>query len=204
MGKPDNIEIVQGVPLMEFFRERIQNAFARKHLAASPMTEFYLTNMLNDFRKADAFFQREEGESREEALALLLLKAIDANLNTKIRYLKRLGDISLYTAGFFKERVRIKKTVDLHYYIRMGGGAYLNLATILENDNTFSGLYTELAQLFPHLVEVLTFVARKDLGKSNKELIDLYEKWLATGDTSLEELLNQAGIPTTHSLPDKT
>ena len=138
------------------------------------MTEFYLTNMLNDFRKADAFFQREEGESREEALALLLLKAIDANLNTKIRYLKRLGDISLYTAGFFKERVRIKKTVDLHYYIRMGGGAYLNLATILENDTTFSGLYTELAQLFPHLVEVLTFVARKDLGKNNKKLIDLY------------------------------
>lgn len=196
MKRSDNTAVLQQIPLLEFFRERIQAALAYQQLTASTMAEFYLANLLSEFKKTEKLFQNEGGKLQEETLSLLLAKAIESDLTTKIRILKRLGDISLYTAGFFKERVRNKKMVGLHYYVRMGGGAYHNLALMLDNDNTFSELYSELAQLFPRLVNVLTFISTQTGEKTNKDLIVLYEKWLATGDTSLEGILNKAGIPT--------
>lgn len=195
MQRSDNTTILQQVPLLEFFRDRVREALNHHQLTAAPMTEFYLANLLSEFKKSETLFNTDEGEPREEVLALMLAKAVESDSTTRIRMLKRLGDISLYTAGFFKPRVE-NKLVGLRYYIRMGGGAYHNLASILESDSTFSGLYTELAQLFPHLVNALTFVSTQASPKTNKRLIDLYEQWLATGDTSLEGILNDAGIPT--------
>lgn len=183
------------VPLTEFFRERVSQAIANQQVAASSLTEFYLVNLLEEFRKSEKLFEQKGTKMLEKPLALILAEAIQGDSQTKIRSLKRLGDISLYTAGFFAERIK-RKLVDLDYYIRMGGGAYSNLSSILSHQKTFAELYSELSQLFPSLVDVLSEVAIKTHWKSNADLLKLYEHWLATGNEQLEKMLNEQGIQT--------
>lgn len=189
-------ETLLNVPLAEYFKGRVQKALLNQQIQTSDLLEFYLVNLLEDFRKTEKVFEKEGEALMEKPLALLLAKAVDGDLNTKIRTLKRLGDLSLYTAGFFKESLR-RKPVGIHYYVRMGGGAYGSLAAILSPQKTFAELYGELAQLFPNLVNVLSEVAGTAEWKTNRDLLKLYEQWLATGDAHLESLLTQEGIPLT-------
>lgn len=188
-------ELLKHVPLEEFFKERVGVALANKQIAASSILEFYLVNLLKEFRKTEKLFEMEGSKMFEKPLALLLIEAIEGDVHTKIRCLKQLGDVSLYTAGFFGSRIR-KKPVDIHYYIRMGGGAYGNLSSILCGQKTFAELYAELAQLFPNLIEVLAEVATATHWQTNRDLLKLYERWLETGDQTLETLLNKEGIQT--------
>lgn len=186
---------IKQVPLTEFFKERVQTALIKHRVEATPTCEFYLVNLLQEFRKTEKLFEQQGSEMTEKPLALILAKAASGDRNTKIRCLKQLGDVSLYTAGFFGERVR-RRSVGVRYYIRMGGGAYSHLSSILLGQKTFAELYSELATLFPNLVEVFSEVASSDKWKSNRDLLRLYERWLETGDTYLEELLQQEGIQT--------
>ena len=195
MGPRDKQPLLQEVPLTEFFRERVQTALARQQLAASALTEFYLVNLLQEFRKTEKLFEQQGSQMAEKPLAILLAEAVAGNLQTKIRCLKQLGDVSLYTAGFFGERIK-RKLIDIRYYIRMGGGAYSNLAGILSNQKTFAELYGELSQLFPSLVDVLAEVAVHSHWQTNRDLLKIYERWLATGNEALEKLLNEEGIQT--------
>lgn len=195
MSVKDDKVLLKEVPLTEFFRERVSQAIARQQVAASAFIEFYLVNLLQEFRKSEKLFEQRGSQMFEKPLALLLAEAVQGNLQTKIRCLKRLGDISLYTAGFFAERIK-RKLVDLDYYIRMGGGAYSNLSSILSHQKTFAELYAELSQLFPNLVEVLTEVSLKTHWKTNADLLKLYERWLETGNEQLEKMLQEQGIQT--------
>lgn len=195
MGADDKKVLLKEVPLPEFFRERVQTAMAKQRLAASALAEFYLVNLLQEFRKTEKLFEQRGSQMAERPLALLLAEAVEGDLQTRIRRLKQLGDVSLYTAGFFGERIK-HKPVDINYYIRMGGGAYSNLAGILSNQKTFAELYGELSQLFPSLVDVLADVAVSGHWQTNADLLKLYERWLATGSESLEKLLNEEGIQT--------
>lgn len=186
-------KLVPGISLTEFFKERVEKAFAHRRINASGVLSFYLVNLLQEFRKTEKLFEVQGSKMFEKPLALILADAVKSDTNTRIRSLKQLGDVSLYTAGFFTDRVR-KKPVGLHYYIRMGGGAYSNLAGILARQKTFAELYQELALQFPNLVGVLSEVATNLQWKSNGDLLKLYEKWLATGNSQIETLLKDAGI----------
>ena len=182
------------VPLAEFFRERVQQALTTHNIAASPHLEFYVVNLLGDFKKSEALFVNQGAKIMEQPLALLLAKAVDGDGATKIRCLKKIGDIALYTAGFFSECVQKKLSLD--YYVQMGGGAYSNLSGILTTQKTFAELYQELSQLFPDLVKVLADIAIASDQKTPQDLIRLYERWLATGNDTLRKTLEQAGINT--------
>lgn len=195
MSLEDKKLLLKEIPLTEFFRERVQTAMARQQLAASALTEFYLVNLLQEFRKTEKLFEEQKGQMDEKPLALLLAEAVGGNLQTRIRCLKKMGDVSLYTAGFFRERIN-RKLVGIGYYIRMGGGAYSNLASILSGQKTFAELYGELSQLFPSLVEVLAEVSVSTHWKTHADLLKIYERWLATGNEALEKTLNEEGILT--------
>lgn len=195
MGPKDNQPLLKEVPLTEFFRERVTQAMARKQVAASAVLEFYLVNLLEEFRKSERLFEQKGSRMFEKPLALLLAEAIEGDVQTKIRGLKKLGDLSLYTAGFFPERIK-RKPVAIGYYIRMGGGAYSHLSGILSHQKTFAELYAELSQLFPNLVEVLAEVALTTQWKTASDLLKLYERWLETGNEQLEKMLQEEGIQT--------
>lgn len=186
-------KLIPGTSLTEFFKERVERALAHRRINASSVLAFYLVNLLQEFRKTEKLFESQGSKMFEKPLALILADAVKSDANTRIRCLKQLGDVSLYTAGFFTDRVR-KKSVGLHYYIRMGEGAYSNLAGILARQKTFAELYQELASQFPGLVGVLGEVATNLHWKSNSELLKLYEKWLATGNAQIAGLLKEAGI----------
>ncbi|OGQ04364.1 MAG: hypothetical protein A3F82_04545 [Deltaproteobacteria bacterium RIFCSPLOWO2_12_FULL_44_12] len=193
-------KLLQQVPLVDFFRERVQSALTNQQVAASEFTEFYLVNLLQEFRKSEKLFEQDGSKMQEKTLALLLSKAIHGDATTKIRCLKHLGDISLYTAGVFGESIK-GKLVDIDYYIGMGGSAYSSLSDMLTHQKTFAGLYGELSKLFPNLVTVLSEVATTSGWASNQDLLRLYERWLATGNGHLEEMLHKAGILTTDKDP---
>lgn len=187
--------LLKQIPLMEFFKERVETALNHQNIEASPDCEFYIVNLLQEFKKSEKLFEKQGTELTEKPLALLLANAHEGNTQTKIRLFKHIGDISLYTAGFFRERLK-KKSVGVPYYIRMGKSAYGGLATILGRQKSFAGLFAELSTLFPNLIEVLSEVALHREWKSNSDLLRLYEKWLNTRSAQLETLLNKEGIPT--------
>lgn len=187
--------LLKETPLSEFFMERIQKALVNQQVAISSELEFYLVNLLQEFKKTEKLFEQSGSKMAEQPLALLLAQAVDGDWPTKIRCLKKIGDISLYTAGFFSDSVK-RKLVSLDYYIRMGGGAYSHLSGLLNRQKTFSQLYGELSNLFPHLVDVLSEVALAKHWQTNGDILKMYEKWLATGNTHLEALLKKEGILT--------
>ena len=189
------MKLLEQVPLIDFFRGRVQAALARHQVQTSDILEFYLVNLLQDFRKTEKLFEKQGSEMAEKPLALILAEAVEGDTHTRIRCLKKLGDVSLYTAGFFGERV-CRRAITLNYYIRMGGGAYQSLAQMLYNQKTFSELYGELSKLFPNLVSVLSEVAQATHWNTDRDLLKLYERWLATGDQQIANLLHQAGIQT--------
>ncbi len=191
-------KLLAQVPLLEFFKERVGQALVHQRVPASVFTEFYLANLLQEFKKTETLFEKEGDKMSQKPLAFILAEAAMANIHTKIRCLKKLGDVSLYTAGFFGESIR-RKIIDIDYYIKMGCSAYTSLAAMLQNEKTFGELYLELAKLFPNLVDVLAEVASTSESQTNENLLKIYERWLATGDEHLENLLKKAGI----AIPDR-
>jgi hypothetical protein len=104
-----------------------------------------------------------------------------------------LGDVSLYTAGFFGDSLK-RKIIDRDYYIQMGGTAYSTLSQLLSYQKTFSELYAELSLRFRPLVDVLSEVATTKELSTNQDLLKIYERWITTGDDHWETLLKKAGI----------
>src|SRR3990167_6957859 len=125
-------KLLQQVPLVDFFRERVQSALTNQQVAASEFTEFYLVKLLQEFRKSEKLFEQDGSKIQKK---------------------------------------------------------------------TFAGLYGELSKLFPNLVTVLSEVATTSGWASNQDLLRLYERWLATGNGHLEEMLHKAGILTTDKDP---
>jgi len=193
-------KVVSDTNLTEFFRERVQETMTRQQVPASQLLEFYLVNLLQEYKKSEKLFEKEGTQVVEKPLALLLAQALDGDLNTRILYLKKLGDSALYVAGFFAESIR-RKLVDLDYYIKMGGGAYQSLSLILRPQKTFSELYDELALRFSDLVEVIGEIANRSQCQTNRDILKIYERWLQTGDAHLEDLLKEAGINTVETQP---
>ncbi len=174
----------------EYFRELIIEALGRQKLSTKPETEFYLVNLMNEFMKAD--------KVKSEALAIMLKDALEQPLpQARNAKLKQIGDVSLYTAGFFQDSLN-RKLVDVDYYIEIGGAAYQQVA-YQSGDEIFRTLYQELAQKFGAFVEVLAEVSDKTSCRTEKDLLRLYEVWIRTRSERAAKALQLAGI-----LPNQT
>lgn len=179
--------------LKEFFRGLLTQASGHQGVRLGEGAEFYLVNLLSEFAAADKLFARDEesGGAREEALALLYHRAQLAPKEERIRQLRRLGDVSLYTAGFFGDALR-ERPVGPDYYIRMGGTAYGEVAHLAPGGS--SGVYAELGAKFAALVEVLAEIAARGLVAHGAEgALRVYETWSRTGSESLQRVLVEAG-----------
>lgn len=91
----------------------------------------------------------------------LLQKGLDSDGWVGKEYLKVTGDLALFISGIFPDSLDSKRTAySLGYYIDVGRTAYENLRT---------ELFTELADKFPQVVDILNDVSvRIDL--TNKDL----------------------------------
>ena len=98
---------------------------------------------------------------RLKPLALMLCEALEAPTpSARNHCLQRLGDVSLFIAGFFAQGFAAK-LIDIDYHIAMGGRAYGTLAesTAQGRGRVLAAVFAELAQKFQPLVDALNEVS---------------------------------------------
>jgi hypothetical protein len=185
-------ELVTTPSLKEFFKALLLQVTAQQHVELADVTEFYLVNLLAEFAASEKLFTRsEDGRKEVEPLAILYYRALQQQREEKIRTLRRLGDVSLYRAGFFSSSLR-QATTGPEYYIQMGGSAYRQVAALAQG--AFAVVYRELWQKFRPLVEVLEEMAARGMASRPSGTLKVYETWLRTKSNRLERILVDAGV----------
>jgi hypothetical protein len=194
--------LVSGASLKEFFKVLLEQVIHRQHVEIAQSTEFYLVNLLSEFAFTDKLFTEDvDGRKEAEPLALLYHRAIQQEREERIRTFRRLGDVSLYRAGFFAGSLR-DGPVGPDYYIQMGGAAYGQVAD-LSRSAGFADVYRELCVKFQALVEVLEEISARGLASSGPEgALKVYETWARTGNNKLERVLVDAGLVVPKGLPN--
>lgn len=188
--------LVAGETLKEFFRGLLGEVLNRRRVAIAEPTEFYLVNLLSEFMFAENLFTEEEADGRKDQapLAVLYARALQQERVERIRTLRKLGDVSLYKAGFFPQSLRERSAVGPDYYIQMGGAAYAQVAD-LSPTGGFAAVYRELSRMFRAVVEVLEEIAARGMVANGPAgALKVYESWVRTGSDRLEKVLVDAGL----------
>lgn len=174
-----------------FFHELVTSAMENQQVQTKPEAEFYLVNLLNQFMTSENLV--------EQPLALMVKDALEEPVpQQQMQRFRRLGDVSLYVAGYFQDSLN-RKLVDVDYYIDMGGTAYKQVAVRTEEE-LLREVYQELSEKFASFVDVLAEVSDKTTPKrSEKDLLRLYEVWVRTKSERAAKALQEAGI-----LPNET
>jgi hypothetical protein len=183
--------------LREFFHDSVQHALHHQHVAVDDHTEHYLVNVLTTFARSDALYEQTENGATLKPLALMLADAADAPSSEHRRQtLQRMGDVSLFMAGFFSHSFA-RKLVDIDYHIAMGGRAYSCLADNSRGQmrgGVLATVFAELAAKFQRLVDVLNDVAEMARPSTDRDTLRLYEVWLKTGSPRARQLLGEVGV----------
>ncbi len=196
-----NRMVVHVENLREFFWESVGCAMESNGVEANQDTAHYVVNLLTLFARSEAFHDPVDQEEQRKPLALMLADAIDApTIEQRLFGLQRLGDISLFIAGFFADDLQ-HSVVDLDYYISMGGGAYSSLSAQSRGTmkgRAFGAVFAELGEKFHCFVDVLNDVRNQAGSKSDADVLRQYEVWLKTGSERAARLLRAQGV---HPLP---
>jgi hypothetical protein len=183
--------------LREFFRDSVHDALTRQQVGVDAHTEHYVVNMLTMFSRSEALFERTPEGVRLRPLALMLAEAAAAPTpEHRSRALQRLGDVSLFVAGFFAHSFA-RKLVDIDYHVAMGGRAYGTLADSCGHGSwgrALGGVFAELAVKFQRLVDALNDVSEMSYRHSDRDLLRQYEIWLRTGSPRAREILERLGV----------
>jgi hypothetical protein len=185
--------------LREFFHDELQEALAHQHIAVEDQTEHYVVNLLTLFARSEQLFEPTADGVRLKPLAQMLCEALEApSALERERGLQRLGDVSLFIAGFFAHSFA-RKLVDIDYHIAMGGRAYGELAAGLSRRRhpVLGRVFEELASKFLPLVDALGEIADCARRYSQADILRLYELWLKTGSPRARALLQQLGVTAT-------
>ena len=196
-------EPVPGTPsidvrnLREFFRDSVHDALVRQHVEVEDHTEHYVVNLLTMFARSEALFEPTPDGPRLKPLALMLAEAASApSGEQRRRTLQRLGDVSLFVAGFLSHGFA-RKLVDVDYHIAMGGRAYGTLAEHRgagARGKALAGVFAEMAGKFQRLVDALNDVSEMSWRNTDRDVLRLYEVWLKTGSPRAHALLRELGV----------
>lgn len=179
--------------LMEYFRDLVREALSKRGPSKKEGVEFYLVNLLKEsVTAADLYGDAPEG-FKEQPLALLYLRATQADAALRVKLLKRLGDFSLFISGFFPESLS-RQLVDVNYYVQMGESAYGCLSAMLARRSALAEIFSELAGGFVSYMDILSEVSEKASVRKDTDLLRLYDLWIKTGSKRAAELLASEGI----------
>jgi hypothetical protein len=183
--------------LREFFHDAVGTALREQHVAVEDHTEHYVVNVLTMFARSEELYEQTAEGVRLKPLAHMLAQASEApSLQQRDAALRRLGDVSLFIAGFFAQSFA-RKLIDIDYHIAMGGRAYGTLADSARGTlrgQAFAAVFLELAQKFQKLVDVLNDVAEMSYTHSDKDILRQYEIWLKTGSPRAFGILRRLGV----------
>ncbi|HEX5421620.1 MAG TPA: hypothetical protein VFY39_16635 [Gammaproteobacteria bacterium] len=196
MRASSDVRVRPVASLTEFFKESVSTAMRKQGLDADDHTAYYVVNLLTLFARSEALHHGAEGPVFRP-LASMLAEAVEAPSAEQRNFaLQRLGDVSLFVAGFFGESLS-QKLVDLDYYVRMGGSAYGSLSENVRGSlrgRVFAAVFAELAAKFQDFVDVLSEVRDSARGSGDADVLRLYESWLRTGSKRAARLLRKLGI----------
>jgi len=185
--------ILVGQSAREWFREAVGEVLAARRLKVRQETEFYLVDLLTGFLASERLYvQNADGSVEAEPLAIILLKAMQAERHERAARLKRLGDTSLFVSGFFGDSLA-HSVVDAGYYRAMGERAYGALADA-ERGAALEALYAELAQRFEQFTDCFAEIAELSDLTSNRGLVRLYERFQLTRSERVAEKLRARGV----------
>jgi len=183
--------------LREFFHEAVQSALHKQRVAVDQHTEHYIVNVLTMFARSEELYEQTAEGVRLKPLAHMLADAVQAQTSQqRDQALRRLGDVSLFIAGFFAQSFA-RRLVDIDYHIAMGGQAYGTLAEnarVSIRSQAFAAVFAELAYKFQRLVDVLNEVAEVAHTHSDRDILRLYEIWMKTGSPRARGLLQKLGV----------
>ena len=182
--------------LKEFFKDSVAVAMERQGVAAEDHTAYYVVNLLTLFARCETLYEQSKTGPGLQPLALLLAEAAEArDRHTHNEVLRRVGDTSLFVAGFLGDGFE-RKLIDVDYYIDMGGAAYGSLSASVRgtiHGRAWGAVFSELAEKFREFVDVLAEI--RDSGSSAPfDLLRQYELWLRTGSRRAARLLREHGI----------
>jgi hypothetical protein len=188
---------VVAVPsLREFFRDCVHGTLVKQHVAVEEQTEQYVVNLLTLFARAERLHEDSGSGRRLKPLAMMLGEALEApSAAARNQALQRMGDVSLFIAGFFAQGFAAK-LIDIDYHIAMGGRAYGTLAeaTARGSQRVLAGVFAELAAKFQPLVDALNEISESSYRHTDRDVLRLYEVWLKTGSKRCYALLKRLGV----------
>jgi len=188
--------------LREFFRDALHGALLKQHLSVEDQTEHYVVNVLTLFARSEALYESTSEGLRLKPLVAMLCEALAAPAGTaeRLRTLQRLGDVSLFSAGFFAQGFAAK-LIDIDYHIAMGGRAYGALAQANSHGRTrvLGAVFAELSAKFQPLVDALHEVSEGAGPRSDGDILRLYEIWLKTGSARCYARLKDLGVDPTRA-----
>lgn len=175
-----------------FFGEAVDAALSRtaaREGDASKGARQYLVAVLADFAL-------KEPRTFEKPVTFLLDEALSSRPEERLEKLKSVGDGTLYVSGFFPEHLDARG-VDPSYVARIGSTAYGAASTLLAQGRDGTDLFGELARGFDRFVRVLRDVSDGLFAHRTKDatsVVQLYERWLKTGNDSLGRALAEQGL----------
>ncbi len=197
-SEPDS-RLLKVANLREYFHGALQSALANQHLSVEDQTEHYVVNLLTLFSRSEQLFEQTPNGVRIKPLVQMLAEALEAPTTLeRERGLQRLGDVSLFIAGFFAHSFA-RKLIDIDYHIAMGGRAYGTLAGGLCRGRrpVLGRVFAELASKFQPLVDALGEISDAARRYTQADVLRLYEIWLKTGSPRARTLLRGLGVEAT-------
>jgi hypothetical protein len=182
--------------LTEYFRDALDQALTHQHVSLDAHTAHYVVSLLTLYARTEVSHGDTRPGQRWVSLVDLLAQAADASTPLeRAAILQRLGDVSLFVAGFFAHGFE-RRLIDVDYHIAMGGRAYGTLAAAPGSGprRALSGVFGELAHKFQSVVDAIGEISDTARVWSSKDILRLYELWLKTGSPRARGLLQQLGV----------
>ncbi|MBT8082762.1 MAG: hypothetical protein KJO56_10095 [Gammaproteobacteria bacterium] len=183
--------------LLDYFRTSIDTVISDQGVEVNADATHYVVNLLTLFSRSEELYEDDGENVGLKPLALMLADASDASsVEQRNQTLQRIGDVALFVSGFFADSLA-DHSVDLDYYICMGGSAYGSLSEEVRNTfrgRAFADTYRELAAKFQVLVDVLNEMRDRERQERHVDLLRLYSVWRKTGSKRAENLLRKNGI----------
>ena len=120
--------IQQVANLLHYFRTELAEAFDALDLTTAEETQTYLVHLLEGYARNNAESAQTIGF--DTPAAFILGEAMNAAGERRIDAYRRLGDASLFSCGFFVERLD-RTPVKSGYYRDMGRVAYGRLGELM-------------------------------------------------------------------------
>jgi hypothetical protein len=196
MTQSSRTQVLPVTNLQEFFREALHSALERQRIAVEDQTEHYVVNLLTLFSRSEALYEQTPDGTRLKPLVVMLAEALEARTSDdRNRGLQRLGDVSLFIAGFFAQSFA-RKLIDIDYHIAMGGRAYSVLADSMARGRgkVLGQVFAELAQKFQPMVDALNDVSETSYRHTDQDVLRLYEIWMKTGSRRSYAILRKLGV----------